>query len=125
MSHAFPPLRLPLLVAAAAMLADASAFSGPQITGVRRSATAAAHRSTSSHRSTCHVATRQNKKHSHSRPLLMLQAKQSGEEEAEEVQMHQYAMNLEGHFKHGAGFVPHAFKVEGDFIAGCEEDKEK
>lgn len=30
----------------------------------------------------------------------------------------QYALNLEGHFKPKVGFMPHAFRVDGDFASG-------
>lgn len=38
--------------------------------------------------------------------------------EEEEVPMQQYALNLEGHFKPQVGFMPHVFRVDGDFATG-------
>jgi hypothetical protein len=40
------------------------------------------------------------------------------ETEDGEQPMQQYAINLEGHFKPNVGFMPHAFRVDGDFASG-------
>ena len=43
---------------------------------------------------------------------LRMQEKEDG------TTMKQYAINLEGHFKPNVGFVPHAWKTDGDFASG-------
>ena len=53
-------------------------------------------------------------------PHLRMQASSEPEGGSDtDVPMQQYAINLEGHFKSKVGFMPHMFRVDGDFATGA------
>jgi hypothetical protein len=80
-------------------LAHASAFHIPVAPGLRLCGAGAVMTSTSAaHRP---------------RLNLRMQSTEDGE-----PPMQQVAINLEGHFKPNVGFMPHAFRVDGDFASG-------
>ena len=90
---------------------QASSFSSPVTPVLRRSAAPDQFQS-----SACRSA-RLRSAQGREGAVRALGMEMEGETTDEQV-MQQFAINLEGHFKPNVGFMPHAFKVNGDFAAG-------